>query len=216
MDAVHDLLVRYLTDDAFRMAFDGDPAKSLAEYDLTDDERSALSTRDERVLALIGQAASPGSAGAQAPADPGAQAPESQRPPADAPPARTLELAPIAVWLSVLPHATTSEDRTHVQWQVSLHSEMPAQDEIARQSGVVFRVDLEPCAMHYQGQERVVFRSAIGANSTSAAHPPAPPAWAHDWTSPAAQAALERVRKAAPAERFDAVLELAQALEFAS
>ena len=206
MDAVHELLVRYLTDDEFRASFDAEPAAALSAYELSPDEREALLERDERVLGLIGRSLTATEEKHAVAVEPEPKAQETS-------PTTTPELPPIAVWLSILPHATSEEDRTRLQWQVSLHPEPPGQAEIAERGGVVFRVDVEPCATEYAGQEHVVFRSAIGPDTAPTAGAPRSISWDHDWTTPEAQAAIERVHAAAPADRFEAVLALAQSLE---
>src|SRR5262245_58338972 len=50
--AVNEFLSRALLDEDFRHAFDADPERTLLDYDLTDEERSILLSRDP---SLVGQ-----------------------------------------------------------------------------------------------------------------------------------------------------------------
>lgn len=214
MAGVRELLVRYLIDDELRTAFERDPAAVLADFELADDERAALLARDERVLALIGRSlgpnADPGAPGVEATSDPAAGDPAASDP------GTALELAPIGVWLSVLPHATAADGVTRVQWQVSLHTEAPDEAEVARARGVVFKIDLEPCATRYGGREHVVFRSTIGAAQTRGADAPVSPAWEHDLERPETVAAIATVRAAEPDRRLEALIALAETLRLRS
>lgn len=65
--AIHDILDRSLLDEQFRRAVQTDPDTALAEFELTDEERAALATRNYAEIATAEQGKLPGQGGTRAP-----------------------------------------------------------------------------------------------------------------------------------------------------
>ncbi|MBW1880387.1 MAG: hypothetical protein JRJ84_18675 [Deltaproteobacteria bacterium] len=219
------VLVRYLLDEDFRVQMDAEPEQALSEFDLTDEERAALISRDERVLGLIGAAVQ------ASPRDPSvAPLPETPGEVATVTPTE-ITLPEVTFYLRLEPR--TSRDQAgqlRVQYLTRIYPSppdtnvplpggpgIPEEDDPELQlPGTTFHIRFAPQVyrkgdaldLHYRGSFHTMGQEAPPPSRSTLASPRG-----HDIETTAVRTAAEAVHAAEPEDRYEAILELISAMK---
>lgn len=216
-------LQRAALDRDFRALAKADPDASFEGYALSDDEKEILRRRDREMLRLLADAVRE----AEEPED----APAGERPRVDPPLPVTGQLLPAVDLLLQLTAVPSRDDAgalrlTHV---ASLHAAPapgaplpppPAEAPEGAPAPVHFRIRIAPHAAALPGgQVAVTYAPSIVAQgaeetaSTATAETATGSPWGHRVNSEAARRAAEAIKAAAPAERYERLLDLIAALK---
>ena len=220
-----DFLVRAVLDEAFRDLALSNPERGFEGFDLTEEEKEILRSRDHRVLGLLGDAVRPQEAVAEAPVE---KAPATPVEPTEP------NLAEVKLLLRLIPQVTGSPgSEPKVSYAASLHS-WPVGDEPeggaeptengGATAEVRWLIRIAPevlesldsglavayCAsIHPVTAEVEETGPADRAAPAEAAGAP----WNHHVDSPAVRAATKAVQAADPSQRYTKLLELVHALQ---
>ena len=211
-----DFLIRTVLDDAFRDLAMADPRRAFEGYDLSLEEQDILSSRDERLLGLLGQAA--GNTGPQV-------TPPVKASPEDTPPAAAPVLPDVVLLLCLEPQTAQLPDSTaKVVYAASLHPWSGDVSSPPVDAELTWLVRITPTVIEaQQAGLKVAYAASIqpftgGAGehvqpSSGPASAPAMTPWRHNLESPAAKAAAQAVLASEAPNRYQKLLELIRALQ---
>lgn len=226
-----DYLMRAVLDDAFRELTLADPDRAMADYDLSEDEKSILRSRDDRLLGLLGGSMAAENANAEHPAS--TEITDSRTPSRPTLPA-------VELLLRLTPHTEPSTDSAQqVSYAASLHP-WPLPTTVERDEGepstdsesspngasseMTWLLRLTPTVI--QSEEaglRVSYSAAMHPIDLTAAQAPVasresvPPTlrspWKHDVESSAVKTAAHEVLASPKDKRYDKLLALIDVMQ---
>lgn len=214
-----DFLIRTVLDEAFRELAMADPQRAFEGYDLSDEEREILSSRDDRLLGLLGRAVAQGQESVEH-----LETPRSSEAAAQSLP----NLPEVKLVLRLAPHTPQpSEPASRAAYEASLH---PWLDEYADEESndtpprLAWIVRITPTVVDSRETGLTVAYSAsihpfvvrTGHRDSSAQEPTqalASPPWNHHIESSAAKDAARAVRASDASERYEKLLDLIHALQ---
>jgi len=239
--SVNDYLIRTVLDDAFREVAIADPLVAFEGYDLSEEEKEILRSRDHRLLGLLGRVVAGSHAGDDHPCG-AVEHPlktEAETEPTDQEKPPMPHLAEVNLLLRLVPQAVPSADgESKVAYAASLHpwpddkGTTPGADTEAPSRGepdgepteVKWIVRIQPTVLGTEAAGlRVAYSASIHPLTAASdesrepvAHADGPPAgapWNHQIESAAAKAAARAAQAAAPDQRFMKLLDLVEALQ---
>ena len=223
--SVADFLVRVVLDESFREMALADPQSALEGFDVSEEEKDILCSRDHRFLGLLGDAVTRREEVAE---------PSSQVEPSEPVEAAAPKLADVRLVLRLAPQASEGA----VSYAASLHP-YPHDGEPVRDAAtdeqatggadtapgeVVWIIHVVPTVVETREAEMVVSYSASiqplatkpagdCESDRASAKVLASPPWNHHVESSAAKDAARAVAAAKPDQRYGKLLELVHALQ---
>ncbi len=229
--AATEFLIRTVLDDAFRELALTDPQRAFEGYDLSEEERDILCSRDGRLLGLLGAAV----AHAKAPIEPTAKGESVETAESPLP-----SLPEVNLLLRLDPRVTQAPDSApSVGYAASLmpwsgdHERKPTDAESTEQAedhgdgtppGVSWIIRITPTVVDStEAGLKVAYHAAIHPDSANAGEEQssvewptttsAMSPWLHHVESAAAKAAAQAVRASDPDGRYEKLLELISTLQ---